>query len=57
MVSVNLQQDRSDTFPPSLIFPDADCALVSNGSGQLTVYNTGSRVQDTKWEVRICSRF
>lgn len=52
VVSINFGEDRQNAFPPSLSFPTDDCALVSNGNGQLIVYNTGDRTQLNNWQVR-----
>jgi hypothetical protein len=53
VASINLGQDRQNAFPPSLMFSASDCAIVSNGNGQLVVYNTGDRTCDNKWNVNM----
>ncbi|KAI6226876.1 NudC domain-containing protein 1 [Aphelenchoides besseyi] len=50
VLSLPLPADKSNCFPPSLVFADKKYAIVSNGNGSLMIYNTHDRsTENQRW--------
>ncbi|CAD5228260.1 unnamed protein product [Bursaphelenchus okinawaensis] len=43
--------ESENSYPPSLVFPDLDYAVISNGSGQLFIYKTQQRAENLEWSL------
>lgn len=47
-------EQKEDRYPVTISFADACHAVVANGFGKLTIYNTGNRAESEVWKV--CSQ-